>query len=175
MGPFNGRSIFSIKQYILKQRLKYFSFWIRWNLWTNHVQLSVFKFKYQQIKKIERVKSRQWFYSERKMKSFWPKRWVTGGTSHFDPGFRVIGEYLSQITWNPGLNFSSTSDSTFTFKMTPFFHSVYSIMSSNGRNTTYCTAEINIICQDVQTSRVGQRYFENATCSKCSGRYRYIH
>ena len=39
----------------------------------------------------------------------------------FDPGFRVIGEYLSQITRNPLSNFSSASDSTFKVKMTPFF------------------------------------------------------
>ena len=61
----------------------------------------------------------------------------------FDPGFRVIGEYLSQIqidnltlniesiwlkystiTRNPGSNFSSASDSTFKVKMTPFLLSV---------------------------------------------------
>ena len=51
---------------------------------------------------------------------------------NFDPGFREIGEYLSEInlnssqleskyiTRNPGSNFSSTSDSTFQVKMTAF-------------------------------------------------------
>ena len=58
----------------------------------------------------------------------------------FDPGFRVIGEYFesnllyqiekqfdskySPIIPNPGANCSSTSDSTFEVKMTPFVFAV---------------------------------------------------
>ena len=39
----------------------------------------------------------------------------------FDPGFRVIGEYLSQITRNPGSNFSSQVTQLFRSKWLIFF------------------------------------------------------
>ena len=70
------------------------------------------------------------------------KIWVTGGTK-IKPGFRVIGEYLRvkfyyPIIRNLGSNFSSTSDSNYLVKMTPFFQCRQNFLFNSGKIREIC-------------------------------------